>query len=654
MKIHYPLFAVIRLAIVFMLALAVISPISTFAVEFDQTFQQGVQAYTEGRLEEALDAFRRAAKEEPSNGPVHANIASILYQLGRNDDALAEYREAVRLKPDFGGAYASMADLLERMERRGDAVSAYGDALRLMPKDGKIPIRRAIILRQLGRYDEALADVDTALRINEKSGYAHAARGILLLKKNNPITATENFRKALALDPAYLIEAARSGDDELIKTSLDFGAKLNTPGENGLTALMAAIANDRTAAASMIIRLGADVNARAADGFTALILAAGRGQGNTTELLYRQGADIHAKRNNGGTALMSAAARGYSKIIANLIGRGIDVNAKDTRGGTALMIASERKHAEAVKILLKGKADVNAADTRGNTALIFAAYFGGKEAAVALIDGGASVDALNHEGWTPLMSAVAGKHQSIVELLISHGANIAIKNRSGLTAAALAGMRGDEAIFNILRKAGANESFDFTKQEAFVFGKLIFIEDGEEVTAYSIFNRPIPELFHADTGKIINRIQLAGLLKEAINEDGSFCWQIKRGNYLINRINRFGALRADHFVYPQTAFFVPYGADAYYIGTLKIRITVKRNFIGERSIAKVHSVEVADESNRSQPLITSIKPDFSGTIAKSLMIQSSSLPKTVQSTSPGLIKTLQILNAFTMPLLMMR
>jgi len=388
-----------------------------------------------------------------------------------------------------------------------------------------------------------------------------------------------------------------------------------------ITALMAAIANDRTATAAALISLGADVNARAADGMTALILAAGNGQVAVTELLLRSGADP---------------------------------NAKDATGGTSLMIASERGYIDAVRVLLVGKADVHASDARGNKALMHAAFFGRPETASVLIDAGAAINARNNEGWTPLMSAAFKGHGEVVRLLIGRGADIEIKNNSGLTAAVIAGRRGDEATFGILKKAGAKETFDFTQKEALVVGKLIFVEDGKEVNSYSIFDRPTPELFHAETGKTINRIQLAGLLKEAVNENGSFCWKIPRGSYMFNRINRFGAPREDHFVYPQAAFLVPYGADAYYLGTLKIRIAVKRNFIGEKSVGKVLSVEVVDESGGSRQLLTSGMPDFSGTTETNLMVHSTSLPTTVRTGASDYEKLFQILNAFTIPLMMIK
>ena len=646
--------AAIRLLLVFAAALFIANPVLVSASEFDKVFQRGAQAYSEGRLDEALDAFRQAAKLEPSNGPIHANLGSVLHQLGNDDQALSEYCEAVRLKPDFAGAYASMADLLERMDRKADAAGAYGEALRLTPKEHRFLIRRSIVLRQLGRYEEALADVDASLRINDKSGYAHANRGLILLRKNEKSSASIEFVKALDLEPAYPVEAAKSGDDELIRSSLDFGAKISTRGQGGVTALMAAVANDRAATAATLIALGADVNARAADGTTALILAAGRGQVSVTDLLLRKGADIHARRNNGGSALMAAAARGYDGIAGTLIAKGMDVNAKDERGGTSLMIASERGHTATVRTLLKAKAEVNAADTKGYTALFFAAYFGRTETAAVLIEGGADVNARNTEGWTPLMGATVNQQGEVVRLLIGHGADIGIKNHSGLTAAALAGRRGDEETFGNLKKAGATETFDFTKKEAFVCGKLIFIEDGKEVGSYGLFDTPGPELFHAGSGKTMNRVQLAGLFKEAFREDGSFCWKIPRGNYMFNRINRFGAAREDHFVYPQTSFSVPYGADAYYIGTLKIHIAVKRNFFGEKSVGKMLSVEVVNDSGGSRQILTSVIPDFTGTVETSLMVHSASLPRTVQTGSSGMENWAQILNAFTIPLLMMK
>jgi ankyrin repeat protein len=249
----------------------------------------------------------------------------------------------------------------------------------------------------------------------------------------------------------------------------------------------------------------------------------------------------------------------------------------------------------------------------------------------------------------------AGKgHPETARLLIDRNADVGTQSDSGVTAARLAGRQGDEETFNILKKAGATETFDFTKKEAFVFGRLIFIEDGKEVESYGLFDTPAPELFHADSGKTMNRVQLAGMFKEAFREDGSFCWKIPRGSYTFNRINRFGAPREDHFVYPQMAFLVPYGADAFYLGTLKIRITVKRNLLRERSIEKVLSVEVIDESDRSKQMLAAIMPDFSGTVETSLLVHSKSLPRTVRTSSSDAEKWMQILNAIALPLLMIK
>jgi ankyrin repeat protein/Tfp pilus assembly protein PilF len=643
-----------------LIAVAIVIALSTIcslcqAADFDTVFQHGAQAYSEGRTDEALEAFRQAAKIDPSNGPIHANIAMILYQYGKFDEALQEYQESVRLKPDFANGFRSMAFLLDRMGRKEDAAKAYERVLILMPKNATVMIWRAVILRQLGRLDEAMAAVRGALDINDKFAYAWASSGIIQMRKNLREAASADFGKARELNSAWLADAARCGDDEMIRASLAYGANVNAQEKDGTTPLMAAIVNDRASTVETLLALGADVNARTSDGTTALFLASGRGQTDMVNMLLSKSANVMAKRNNGGTALFSAASRGHVKTMQTLIEKGADVQARDVNGATALMVAAERGHTGAVQILLAAGSNVNtAADSMGNTALMVACYSGRTETAGVLLEAGAAVNVRNSKGLTSLMMAASKGHSGTVRLLIARGADVSMQSDSGLTAAGLAGRRGDEETFSILKKAGATETFDFTKKEAFVFGRLIFIEDGKEVGSYSLFDTPAPELYNADSGKTMNRVQLAGLFKEAFREDGSFCWKVPRGSYMFNRINRFGAPREDHFVYPQTAFFVPYGEDAYYLGTLIIRIAVKRNFIGEKSIDKVLSVEVVDESDRSKKLLAAVMPDFSGTTATSLMIHNTTLPKTVRTSSSDNEKLLQILNVFALPLMMIK
>jgi Flp pilus assembly protein TadD len=71
------------------------------AAALDALIQQGLAASQAGRVDDALDLFRRASEEVPSSGLPHFLIGAELAQLGRMDEAEAAYANAVLLAPDL-------------------------------------------------------------------------------------------------------------------------------------------------------------------------------------------------------------------------------------------------------------------------------------------------------------------------------------------------------------------------------------------------------------------------------------------------------------------------------------------------------------------------------------------------------------------------
>jgi hypothetical protein len=133
-------------------------------------------------------------------------------------------------------------------------------------------------------------------------------------------------------------------------------------------------------------------------------------------------------------------------------------------------------------------------------------------------------------------------------------------------------------------------------------GRIRFIANGEEVAWGAIFDRPTPELFHVETQTFINRIALAGggLFTEAIERDGTFCWQLASGRYFISRIYPFqdNVTTADDpgkNVFPGIAFQVDETLRPAYLGTLRIAVSVRRDFMANRRMTSKPSIEILDE-----------------------------------------------------------
>lgn len=140
------------------------------------------------------------------------------------------------------------------------------------------------------------------------------------------------------------------------------------------------------------------------------------------------------------------------------------------------------------------------------------------------------------------------------------------------------------------------------ERNTLVCGRIRLIVNGEKVAWTAIFDRPTPELYHIETQRFINRIELAdGLFAEAIERDGTFCWQLATGRYLISRIVPFQGSPPTTlddrrtFVFPGTAFQVDETMRSVYLGTLRIAVSVRKDFMGNRWMTGKPSIEIVDE-----------------------------------------------------------
>jgi Flp pilus assembly protein TadD len=75
------------------------------------SFQRGLTALKDNRLEDALAELTSAEHQRPADPLVRNFRGIVLVRLGRNGEADAEYREAIRLNPKFEDAYRNLGFL---------------------------------------------------------------------------------------------------------------------------------------------------------------------------------------------------------------------------------------------------------------------------------------------------------------------------------------------------------------------------------------------------------------------------------------------------------------------------------------------------------------------------------------------------------------
>ena len=163
---------------------------------------------------------------------------------------------------------------------------------------------------------------------------------------------------------ASIIEAARRGDAEAVRSLIDEGADVNEAEGDGMTALHWASQRGHAEIAALLIAASAKVEAKTRIGsYTPLHLGSRGGHVSIIMMLLEAGADPEAVTSTSGVTPLHLAAAAVSgaDAVAALLQHGADPDARESSSGqTPLMFAAGFDRVASIRELLKGGADPGA------------------------------------------------------------------------------------------------------------------------------------------------------------------------------------------------------------------------------------------------------------------------------------------------------
>ena len=206
-----------------------------------------------------------------------------------------------------------------------------------------------------------------------------------------------------------------------------------------------------------LLRSGADPNATAPDGSTAVHWAVHRDNLEMLDALLKAGAKPDVVTRYKVAPLTLAAQNGSAPLIERLLAAGASPDTVSEEGQTALMTAARNGRTDAMLALLRRGAKADLAESfRGQTALMFAAGEGNTDAARLLIEAGAGLNAKSKGGYTPLLFAVRNGRFETVQFLLKQGANANDRIPDGTAALSMAILNADFDLAALLLDAGAD------------------------------------------------------------------------------------------------------------------------------------------------------------------------------------------------------
>ena len=96
-----------------------------------------IRLLDDGRVEEALAAFREAQRHSPDHPDFVYGEGRALYRQKRNAEAEAVFRRAIELDAEVSDYYLYLGHVLARLDRLEKALDAYHEVTQLAPIDAE-------------------------------------------------------------------------------------------------------------------------------------------------------------------------------------------------------------------------------------------------------------------------------------------------------------------------------------------------------------------------------------------------------------------------------------------------------------------------------------------------------------------------------------
>ena len=156
-----------------------------------------------GQLDDAVKSFEKALAIKPDYIEVNYNLGVTLKELGQLEDAVKSYEKAVALKPDYAEAHDNLGNALKELGQLDAAVKSYEKAVTLKPDFAEAHNNLGNTFKELGQLDEAVKCYEKALAVNPDFSEAHNNLGNTFKELGQLDEAVKCYEKALAVNPDF-------------------------------------------------------------------------------------------------------------------------------------------------------------------------------------------------------------------------------------------------------------------------------------------------------------------------------------------------------------------------------------------------------------------------------------------------------------------
>ena len=153
-----------------------------------------------GRPDEAATAFQEALRAQPLSVEAQLGLATALNRLGKNEEAAREFRLAVATQPGWWSPHSHLGVFQLTTGDLAGALESFRTALSLSPDNTRVLENLGITLQQLGRHEEAIAEYRRSIEIRPTAS-ALSNLGTCLFLLGRYGEAVQAYERAASMGP---------------------------------------------------------------------------------------------------------------------------------------------------------------------------------------------------------------------------------------------------------------------------------------------------------------------------------------------------------------------------------------------------------------------------------------------------------------------
>lgn len=164
-------------------------------------YNLGVAVAAQRRDVEALGLLNTAQSLAPDMPYVDAVRGSVLHRLGKLEDAIEAYRRAIQRNPLDMMAHRELNHLLYRLERDDEFLKSYDQSIDAVPGVPALELDRASLLLRAGRFDDAKAGFEKGIAAGANNIVGHDGLGRALARLGDFDAAIAAHERAVEIEP---------------------------------------------------------------------------------------------------------------------------------------------------------------------------------------------------------------------------------------------------------------------------------------------------------------------------------------------------------------------------------------------------------------------------------------------------------------------